>query len=390
VIAGTPLELLARLVSDPQTGERIPETLWPEVIDLALQHGLGPMVLWSLSAINYSGHVDYTRLRQVARQNALREIAFSQAQQQIIEALDQAHIPSLWLKGAALARTVYPQPALRPMSDLDVLVPYEQREKALAVVQGIGYNFYHRENLRLRSSRDESIFKPAPHHYHLKGGIANSTILELHFQLLGQDNDLLTRKQLRYFWERTQTLRLDNGLEFDILTPEAHLLYLCAHAILQHTETPLYLLRFFDLHQIITQIPLDWNAVIDQAVEFGWTLAVERALGRCVAHFSTPVPGTVFQALVVRRSTHEDTSRVWRFQGSGNQWERVRGQMRRLSMRDQVRLIVLICFPPASYMRQRYQIKSSWPAWPYYFYRWFDQARDIVSSTWKHLTGQYR
>jgi hypothetical protein len=107
-----------------------------------------------------------------------------------------------------------------------------------------------------------------------------------------------------------------------------------------------------------------------------------------VEHFLTPVPEGIFQELAYRRPTYEDTSRVWRLQGLGNRWEAVRRTLIRLSTYDQVRLVFQILFPAASYMRMRYRIKSGWPVWPYFLFRWFDQARDLTWATWKRLMGQ--
>ena len=42
---------------------------------------------------------------------------------EVLEAFQQASIDTIVLKGAALAWTIYPTPALRPMSDVDLLVP---------------------------------------------------------------------------------------------------------------------------------------------------------------------------------------------------------------------------------------------------------------------------
>jgi Uncharacterised nucleotidyltransferase len=42
---------------------------------------------------------------------------------EILEAFERAAIDTIVLKGAALAWTIYPSPALRPMSDVDLLVP---------------------------------------------------------------------------------------------------------------------------------------------------------------------------------------------------------------------------------------------------------------------------
>ena len=48
----------------------------------------------------------------------------------ILSTYDSAGIPALVLKGAALAHLVYPEPGLRPMSDLDILVPESELWRA--------------------------------------------------------------------------------------------------------------------------------------------------------------------------------------------------------------------------------------------------------------------
>ena len=363
----------------------------PAIVPLALAHGLGPMLLWTArqAGIDPHDHPALAPLVEATHQTAMASVLLERAQRDVDVALRAAGIPALWLKGAALAHTVYPEPTLRPMVDLDVLVPYEQRERALEVVQGLGYDFYSLHGIRTRSSGDELARKLSAHHYHLRGGVSNAVILELHSRLLGSDDRLLSLAQLDWFWAHTETIRAGEGWAFDTLTPEAHLLYGCAHAILQHGEAQLYLLRFFDLHQIITRAALDWPLIVDQAVALGWTLAVERALRRCMAFFATPVPAEVLEALVARRPAHEHSARVIRLQGPGHRWERLRDKLGQLSPRERAQYVFSVLLPSPSYMRQRYPIRPGWPTWPYYFYRWWDQGRDVAWATWKRLTRRY-
>ena len=60
--------------------------------------------------------------------------------EEIIKALDERGIPVVLLKGAALVQTVYPSPELRPMSDLDLLVPPEHAARAQRELQRLGFN----------------------------------------------------------------------------------------------------------------------------------------------------------------------------------------------------------------------------------------------------------
>lgn len=57
---------------------------------------------------------------------------------QIAPALQRASIPALLVKGAALALTVYPSPASRPMQDIDLLVRRADRDRVLAALTAAG------------------------------------------------------------------------------------------------------------------------------------------------------------------------------------------------------------------------------------------------------------
>lgn len=58
---------------------------------------------------------------------------------QIAETFDGAGIPHVALKGAALAFSLYPQPAMRPLRDLDVLVPRARAEEAHLLLRRTGF-----------------------------------------------------------------------------------------------------------------------------------------------------------------------------------------------------------------------------------------------------------
>ena len=57
---------------------------------------------------------------------------------QVLEALDGAGVPVVLLKGAALSLSVYPDPALRTMGDLDLWVPRDRLDTARAALNAIG------------------------------------------------------------------------------------------------------------------------------------------------------------------------------------------------------------------------------------------------------------
>ncbi len=58
---------------------------------------------------------------------------------QIAEALQRENITGLLVKGAALALTVYPDPAARRMSDIDLLVAETHQERAVQSLERLGW-----------------------------------------------------------------------------------------------------------------------------------------------------------------------------------------------------------------------------------------------------------
>ena len=58
---------------------------------------------------------------------------------ELIETLEAAQIPGVLLKGAWLSEKIYPEPIVRSMSDLDILIPAAQRQTCDAALVAIGY-----------------------------------------------------------------------------------------------------------------------------------------------------------------------------------------------------------------------------------------------------------
>lgn len=70
---------------------------------------------------------------------ALRADAARLQRDDVMRALRAADVPALLLKGADLAARAYPSPALRPMGDLDLLVPAGRTGDAMAALAAAGY-----------------------------------------------------------------------------------------------------------------------------------------------------------------------------------------------------------------------------------------------------------
>ncbi len=100
---------------------------WTSIVELAQRDGVAPQLYAALQQKNLAAPPEIQeQLRQAyygaARLNTLQ----FQELDRVLGRLAEAGIPTLALKGAALASTVYEGIAPRPMVDLDILVPRDQ------------------------------------------------------------------------------------------------------------------------------------------------------------------------------------------------------------------------------------------------------------------------
>ncbi|MBM3749312.1 MAG: nucleotidyltransferase family protein, partial [Acidobacteria bacterium] len=286
---------------------------------------------------------------------------------------EEAGLPVIVLKGAALAATIYPSIALRPMGDVDLLVPKDRLDQAVAAVRALGYvpqrpetrpGLAHRLSYELEFDGGESMHLPLGLHWSLIGGGASSY-----------------RPRIDWFWEQAEMADLPR-MQTLILKPTAHLLYLAAHLMLQHGGAQARLLWFYDLDLLIHRQAdrLDWDELLRRAREFRWATALRAALQGVQERLGTPLPQGFLDALAEtddHQAAHLVERRADPLQNSViNDWNFLLS----LDWPARLRLALATAFPSPAYVRWRYQPRPGW-LWPLcYPYRWLDMLRKGLST----------
>jgi hypothetical protein len=345
--------------------DSLPEGDWRRLVDLAEGHGMAPLLFWSLALDGWPANAPEEARRRLERSfytSTAANIVLLDELRRILKALNAQGIPVIVLKGAALAPTVYPDPALRPMRDLDLLVHRQDLEGALAALRRLDYRGLMRNYFRC--------------HVFMQGGTGGETAVELHWSLVdysaGKSFENAGRQEagtVERLWSGAEVLRLDGGQEGLALNPAAHLVYLCAHLWKQHGGG-LRLLWCFDLHLLASSGRLDWEAVIEAAQASCAEAAVSRSLELAQRYFGTQVPPGVLDALEAgpgnsgsRRST---AGEVWRGLG----WH------------DRLGMLQGLFFPSPAYVRWRYHPKPVW-LWPaFYPVRWVEKTAEVARGFW--------
>lgn len=320
--------------------------------------------------------------------------------QSAIHIFEEGSLPiqAIVLKGAALAATLYPSIALRPFTDLDILVPRDRLTEAVTALKSLGYTDITRELLPGLNRLLGHAVALAGSHARFSGSRLRGAVfpIEVHWNLVGGDSHWYT-PSLAWFWEQAQEARLLNCRAL-VLSPTAHLLYLAAHLMLQHGGARARLIWFYDLDLLIRQDgqAIEWDSLVKCAGQFHWDPALAAALNGARERFQSPVPDAVLAELSSRRRIGKATRHTGS-DGNKNEtdsraaWRSERLVRRRsapvqtratstwaafssLDNRTRFKLALGYFFPTPSYVRSRYRPRPTW-LWPLsYPYRWLDIA----------------
>lgn len=182
----------------------------------------------------------------------------------VLNMFNEAKIPVISLKGLEL-RELYPQPLLRSMSDADILIHWEDFERAKELLFSIGYftkidtntkevRFFHKTNM----------------------------LIELHWLLIEPGYIENSDKFEKIIWTNHQKSLLNN-VPINILSPEDNLIYLCMHMVMHIKYRGFGLRQLCDLVLLVEskREVIDWAPLFERLKDFGLERFVQVTLLVC-------------------------------------------------------------------------------------------------------------
>ncbi len=174
-----------------------------------------------------------------------------------VAALAHAGIEPVLLKGAAVAHTAYPHFALRPMSDIDLLVRPEQAAPSLEVLQNAGW----------APSRYAHPAKAYEEHQHLpplddEGG-GTGAGLDLHTDLFGRGHPF--RFSALDVHRCARRLTREGNASLLVPDPVHQLLHACVHFAWANMLTRSGWRTFRDIAALARLPDVEWGRFIDLA-----------------------------------------------------------------------------------------------------------------------------
>ena len=296
---GAEAHTLLMLLGGNWPANGVPAKAWPATAAMAAAQRLEPLLAWQAERGGWTVPPAVAAAWRTARRDATYAALSQQAALRLALArLGEAGIAAVALKGVALAWRHYPEAALRPMRDIDLLVAEDRAIEASQVLAAAGFVPETDDPATLRQALADDHQLPAQYHPGL------GVTIELHHRL----GDPPQRRgyrvpQLAPAGVMARAVALEcGGAMIPCPAPQDLAAHLIVHALYGHRLDcgPLVLA---DLHFLAADRAVDWAALRDQAVRDGWARGhdlllalVERSFGSLPTALAHRPPTAVLDA----------------------------------------------------------------------------------------------
>jgi hypothetical protein len=263
---------------------------WPAVVDLAIAHGVAPLLWEALSQAPETAAPAKVRdalHAQLLRSSATRLLC-ENTLADVVRILRGRGVEVIVLKGPTVAHSVYPRPELRIYHDLDLLSRIADYPVLLQALVENGYTTGETQEHPERGTREQIVAKPSPSEsqqvraFHDPSGDVK---IEVHFDALQLG---LRDRNEEQFWRESRTQQV-GGIDIRVLAPEHQFLHLAVHAH-RHAYSRLRWLIELDLLVRRGNDSMDWGLLTQVARTEGVGTALRHALATAHEVLGTPLP----------------------------------------------------------------------------------------------------
>ena len=262
---------------------------WSALIRLAGRNGVGPLFYHRLAsrkmALQIPDSIERI-LRTVYLRSSSRAISQSYDLARLLISLNEISVQVMTLKGAHLAGVVYERPALRPMSDIDLLVSGITPEQLVPQLEKLGYRVCEGYGIEaLKTGKAEAI----------RLTTSRNVLFEIHWTVDLVNPPFLLR--VEELWARAHGAVMA-GVENYVLCPEHLLLHLCVHSTSHHFFN-FGLRAFCDIAETLRRYgnQLDWDLICESARRGRMVNVVYLTLSLTRQLLNADVPETVLHEL---------------------------------------------------------------------------------------------
>ena len=273
---------------------------WESVIQCARRAQLSPLLYHALYAVPPSTMAPPPRsaidtLRTDHLRSLCRNMRILHTVSNILASCNAKNIPVILLKGAALATTVYKDPGLRPMGDVDILVRRQDIPEVHAILTKNGYRHPPDQDMMAANHVPPCISPGKP-------------TIEIHFTILGEAQ--ANSPDVGELFGRAVPVALF-GVGTSALAPEDELLHLCEHAGAHHVfgngiRSIIDISRLFEKYGDC----FDWEAAWARAGEWGMRRSLALCLSLCEEYTGFTIPHFIQEWLSAQENAEQSLEKA--------------------------------------------------------------------------------
>jgi hypothetical protein len=264
---------------------------WQGLLDKAIEQQVGALLYFQLQSLPdlRVPLIFQESLKDIYRKNTFFNLALMGELKSILSLFNSHKIPVIVLKGAYLAKEIYPKIGLREMVDIDLLVPDDKVEQAAKLLEILDYQSIRDYDVSLEVEKSSGHQLPP-----FRKSFA-LPVIEIHWTIC--DPNETYQFDLTELWQRAKNTDFFGETAL-ALAPEDLMLHLCHHASYHH-KFNIGVRPLCDLARIIEhfQDQLDWQALQTTAERWQWQKGLYIMLA--FAHYSLGVdlPNSILQAI---------------------------------------------------------------------------------------------
>jgi len=313
-------------------------------------------------------------MRQAFLVSCVRSLHMERQLQEIIEAFREQDVRVLILRGPALAFSVYPDPAMRPSTDLDLLVRPEQVVRGRAILESLGYRCLAK---RFETARDFFREECFIH----QNNLGNKFPVDLHWvhwelhPFFKGSEEVDVEDLFRRSWKvETPTVA------FETLHPVDYLIHSAIHLVMIH-RMEMRLSWIYDTALLAQhfQVDEDWKTLQERSVAWRARLPLEHCLKMAQVWAGLELPDGFDDFSTWPRPT-EDESAVWA-DTTRHHWVTIllkRSLANPSLLLKRIPSLLRLLFPNPDIVRVCYPASSKWLLPVSYVRRWFRWIDDLV------------
>ncbi|MFM2480633.1 nucleotidyltransferase family protein [Celerinatantimonas sp. YJH-8] len=364
--------LLLQLIS-PRTSitadeiAKINGAQWQSLLEMAQEHRILPLLYWRLITEHAFALPEAVsqKLHQSFRRSTFKSLRQQRQLLQLSQLFDEHQIPYMALKGSQLVG-LYPHRALRPMRDLDLLIPESHIMTAYQLLIAQGY--HHPKGYQ----KDLASYLALQKHLPLLVDPSGQLPVELHIRVLEPswfaDQDFTDEAD---FWQRSQTITL-SGQTIRVMSATDLLLHLIIHSCYDHyfNNGPLI---FSDLFYLLQTETIDWSQFWQMAQQRNITQGCLLVLEMVRHYYEMPeieIPTALLsiQTQIAKQAPSYALLTLQNYSERANQAS-LSLLHQQHSLWGKINIIRQKLLPPRQLMGLKYPVDPhSFKVWKYYFY----------------------